>query len=117
MSPKRGDPVAPPPTANEWAIRYATTAAIAGWKELEATASGNLRRAWEAMRNNPAPGSPTGRHHQLKGSLATGTHRGRVLPRWQIEVTGGARIWYLVDEDHRTVWVQHAAVGHPKQTE
>lgn len=102
----------------KWAIRYATTAAILGWKELEAAAPGNLRRAWEIMRTTPGPGPgrPTERHHPLQGSLDTGTHQGHVLPRWQIEVTGGARVWYLLDSELRTVWVQHAGVGHPKHT-
>ncbi|MGO1049373.1 hypothetical protein [Crossiella sp. CA198] len=28
-----------------------------------------------------------------------------------------ARIWYLLDEDRHTVWVQAACAGHPKGTE
>jgi hypothetical protein len=54
---------------------------------------------------------------RLRGSLSTRTFDGRDLEQWQIEVTGGARIWYLVDDDKRTVWVVHAATGHPKATE
>jgi hypothetical protein len=70
------------------------------------------------MRHDPGPGAgkPTGRHHQLKGSLAHGTHAGRVLPRRQIEVTGGDRIWYLLDAEKRTVWVEYAG-AHPKVTD
>ncbi|HEX9536631.1 MAG TPA: hypothetical protein VGA04_00470 [Streptosporangiaceae bacterium] len=54
---------------------------------------------------------------RLRGSLSTRTFDGRDLEQWQIEVTGGARIWYLVDDDKHTVWVVHAAAGHPKATE
>jgi hypothetical protein len=39
------------------------------------------------------------------------------MDRWQIEVTGSARVWYLIDDDHRTVWLVHAGPGHPKATE
>lgn len=118
MSPKKGDPVAPPATGAEWRIRYSTNDAIKGWQDLETHAPGNLRQAWEAMRHDPGPGPgrPTSRHHQLKGNLAHGTHGGRDLPQWQIEVTGGDRIWYLLDVDKHTVWVQYAG-AHPKATD
>ncbi|WP_281283299.1 hypothetical protein [Trebonia kvetii] len=43
--------------------------------------------------------------------------KGRALERWQIEVTGAGRVWYLVDHDNRTVWIDHAGPGHPKATE
>jgi hypothetical protein len=67
-------------------------------------------------RTEPCP-TPTARQHRLKGSLATGTHGGRTLPQWQYEVTSGGRIWYLVDADRRTVWVQAASTAHPKATD
>ncbi|MFE9750886.1 hypothetical protein ACFYOT_38770 [Saccharothrix saharensis] len=118
MSPKKGDSVAPPTVGAEWHIRYSTNEAIKGWHDLETRAAENLRKAWDVMRHDPGPGpgKPTNRHHQLKGSLATGTQSGRILPRWQIEVTGGDRIWYLPDVRRRTVWVQYAG-AHPKATE
>lgn len=40
-----------------------------------------------------------------------------MLEQWQIEVTGGGRIWYLVDDAAETVWVVQASCGHPRQTE
>jgi hypothetical protein len=39
------------------------------------------------------------------------------MPQWQIEVTGAGRIWYLVDDDRKTVWIVEARTGHPKATE
>jgi hypothetical protein len=118
VSPKKGDPVAPPAIGAEWRIRYSSNEAIKGWKDRETHAPGNLRQAWEIMRNDPGPGpgKPTSRHHQLKGSLALGTHGGRDLPCRQIEVTGGDRVWYLLDVDKHTVWVQYAGT-HPKATD
>ncbi|WP_028661886.1 hypothetical protein [Saccharomonospora saliphila] len=119
MSPKRGDEVAPPPSGDEWKIRYGDKQAIDGWRELHAAAPGNLRKAWELMRHCPgseASMSPL-RHHRLKFDLATGTHNGRALPQWQIEVTGSGRVWYLVDAENRTVWIKYAGVGHPRVTD
>jgi hypothetical protein len=40
-----------------------------------------------------------------------------VLDRWQIEVTGAGRIWYLVDYEIATIWIEHAGPGHPKATD
>ncbi|MEV0097322.1 hypothetical protein [Streptomyces sp. NPDC050738] len=43
-------------------------------------------------------------------------HRGERLVRRQIEVTAGGRIWYLLDTERRTVWIDRATTGHPKET-
>ena len=69
------------------------------------------------MRRDPAPPTDWPRHHRLKGSLATAVVKGCALDRWQIEVTGAGRIWYLVDPESRTVWIDHAGSGHPRATD
>jgi hypothetical protein len=119
VSPKRGDSVPAPTVGTEWRIRFDSNEAAKGWQELENQASGNLRRAWDIMRNDPGPGpdKPNERHHQMSGKLATGTYRGRTLPQWQIEITGSGRIWYLLDDEQHTIWVVRAGTGHPKETE
>ena len=117
MTQKRGARVAPPAGAGEWEVRFGTSDAVKGWEELCQQAPANTHHAWLEMRTNPAPSPPTTRHHPLKGKLATGEHRGRSLPCWQIEVTSGGRIWYLLDTDKRTVWVTAAGTAHPKLTE
>lgn len=116
--PKRGDRVAPPPTQGEWDVRFGTNEAAKGWEELSSAAPRNTAVAWRLMRTDPGPGpgKPNPRHHRLKADLAAGTHGGRELPQWQIEVTGGGRVWYLLDEDKHTVWMRYASVAHPKQT-
>jgi hypothetical protein len=53
------------------------------------------------------------RHHRLRGRLATAMVKGRALDRWQIEVTGAGRIWYLVDREGATVWIDYAGSAHP----
>jgi hypothetical protein len=68
------------------------------------------------MRDHPAPAVQTTRHQRLRFNLATDVVKGRVLDRWQIEVTGSGRIWYLVDHEERTIWIDYAGTGHPRQT-
>jgi hypothetical protein len=80
-------------------------------------APGKTLAAWETMRRNPAPPADSPRHHRLKGSLATAMVKGRALDRWQIEVTGAGRIWYLVDREGDTVWIDYAGLGHPRATD
>jgi hypothetical protein len=69
------------------------------------------------MRRSPAPPVNSPRHHRLKQELATRTLKGQVLDHWQIEVTGAGRIWYLVDPETSTIWIDEAGPGHPKATE
>jgi hypothetical protein len=117
MSAKRGDRVAPPPGPDEWDVIFGTNEAGKGWAELCAQAAANTRQAWQLMRTDPVPLARTSRHHPLKGSYATGTYRGQPLPQWQIEVTSGGRIWYLVDAERRRVVVMYASPRHPKATD
>lgn len=115
MSPgKRGDRVAPPAEPGRWVLRFANSDAGKGWEELCRQAPGNAWKAWEAIRTGPRPFPPTERQHQLKGKELS-TVNG--LEQWQYEVTGGGRIWYLIDPDARTIWVRVAGTGHPKPTD
>lgn len=65
----------------------------------------------------PAATPRTPRHHQLKGTLAFAEHDGKRLACWQIKVTGGGRIWYLLEAHRRTVWITEAGTEHPKRTD
>ncbi|MFY1695425.1 MULTISPECIES: hypothetical protein [unclassified Solwaraspora] len=117
MSPKRGDRAAPPAVGTEYELRFATSSAADGWETLARQAAANLRRAYDTIRAQPRARQSTERHHRLKGSLATGSWKGQVYERWQYEVTGGGRIWYLVDDDRRTAWLTYAGTGHPRETD
>jgi hypothetical protein len=117
VSPKRGDRVAPPPGQNEWDVIFGTSEAAKGWEDLGSQAPTNTRDAWQLMRTQPIPPTPTGRQHRLKGQWAWGTYRGQSLQQWQIEVTAGGRIWYLVDTENRRVVVMYASPRHPKATD
>jgi hypothetical protein len=109
--------VAPPPRQDEYALRFANGDAAKGWEELCRQAPGNARTAFEAIRSAPCPSPGTHRNHRLKHTLAWGSHNGRLREQWQYEVTGGGRIWYLVDQESRTVWLVYAGTGHPKATD
>jgi hypothetical protein len=117
LSPKRGDRAAPPPVGSEFDIRFANNDAARGWEHLAKQASANLRRAFDTIHAAPRSGAQPERHHRLKGALGTGTWKGVTHERWQYEVTGGGRIWYLVDDERRTAWVTYAGTGHPKETD
>jgi hypothetical protein len=96
----------------EWDIRFSSTAAK-GWEELWRQAPGDIRWAWLTIRRDPTPLAQSAHHHRLHDTLATGNVRGRVLEHWQIEVTDAARVWYLVDPETHTLWVDHAGPIHP----
>ena len=116
MSPKRLDRAAPPPGPDDWDVRFADNEAAKGWEELCRQAPGNTLDAWSTMRRAPSPRVQSSRQHRLKRELATRVWRGQVLDHWQIEVTGAGRIWYLVDPDNVTVWIDYAGPGHPAAT-
>ncbi|MFI2475154.1 hypothetical protein [Nocardia xishanensis] len=117
MSPKRGDRAAPPSVGIEYEIRFGTSESCSGWEQLAKQAPGNLRRAHDTIRADPRSTASPDRQHRLKGSLASGSWKGVRLDRWQYEVTGAGRVWYLIDDERRTVWITYAGTGHPKATE
>src|SRR5581483_8345093 len=55
--------------------------------------------------------------HPLRGSVGTRTVNGEDMEQWQYEVTGGGRLWYVIDDAHGTVWLTEATTDHPKATE
>jgi hypothetical protein len=117
VTPQKGDPVAPPPGPEQYELRYDSADAVKGWRDLCSQAKSNTERAWLALRNQPTPNPPTARQHPLKGDLATVKHKGVIRSLWQYEVTSGGRIWYVVDEDRKIVWLTKVSVGHPRQTD
>ncbi|GAA1411511.1 hypothetical protein GCM10009639_63200 [Kitasatospora putterlickiae] len=117
MSPKRGDRAAPPPVEDEYDLRFAGSDAATGWDQLTHHAATGLRRAFDRIRADPRATDNPARQHRLKGRLATALFKGQELERWQYQVTGGGRIWYLVDTPNRTAWITYAGTGHPKETD
>jgi hypothetical protein len=117
VSAGRGDRAAPPAPEGHGEVRFADAAAAKGWENLAQQAGENTFRAWTVMRADPAPAAETSRRHRLKGSLAHGTHRGRICQQWQIEVAAAGRIRYLLDTSRDTCWITFAGTGHPRATD
>jgi hypothetical protein len=115
MTPTRGDRAARPPVGQENDLRFASSQAADGWEQLARQAAGNLRRAFDSIRADPRSRLLPERQHRLKGSLSTADWKGEPLERWQYEVTGGGRLWYVIDA-RRIAWITHAGTGHPRLT-
>ncbi len=115
MPPKRDDRVAPPPPPGGWDIRYAANEAIDGFLDLGARMPGPTREAWLQLGADPR--HHTARQHRMKGGLASGLFRGESFEQWEYEVTGAARIRYLIDDAKKTARLVEVNVGHPKDTE
>ena len=62
-------------------------------------------------RENRSSASPQGQARHTDGERPG---HGAV---WQYEVTGGGRLWYVIDDQTKTVWLTEATTGHPKVTE
>lgn len=116
MSPKRLDRVGPPSMGDEWELRFGTSEAAKGWDDLCAHARARTRAAFELIRVNPRPPQDE-EHYRLRGELGTRAWRGRSLEQWQVKVSASGRIWYLPDDEDRTVWIVYASPAHPKATE
>ncbi|TXR51570.1 hypothetical protein [Quadrisphaera setariae] len=106
---------APVPHPSGWQMRFANRKASVGWASVVAQASSNAATAWGQILTTPRHISE--RQHPLKGKLAQGAYEGQTLERWQYEVTGGGRLWYLIDDQAKTIWLEMASTSHPKATD
>jgi hypothetical protein len=85
------------------------------WQQLCTQHLNAATRAWDWLSDKPRERSD--RNHPLRGDLGRGQVGGELLERWQHEVTGAARIWFLIDDERKTVWFEMVSIGHPKATE
>jgi hypothetical protein len=100
-------------------IEFTCRNAEKGWNDLRATQLNGLVAAWEFLTRTPTERSE--KCDQLKGNLATVTHDGEVRSRWQLELSGGARIWYYIkaSRDKKAagiVCLLDVHTRHPNQT-
>lgn len=112
MSKKSEKPVPRPRKQAEFEIRFATSQAAKGWRDVLATTRNSVVDTWDFLTRTPTDESP--RNHRLKGELAIVRHGGSTHERWQHELPGGARIWFYV-----TAGVVHLIdvhTHHPNQT-
>lgn len=101
-----------PVKTTEFTIVHASRGAERGWTDLKATMRNAVAEAWDALTRNPVDTSPA--MHTLRGDLQWITRDGQTYERWQLELNGGARIWYYVDG--RTVYLEQVHTNHPNQT-
>ena len=117
---KRGGPATRPTKSNEFEILFINSAAAKGWTDLTASAKNALADAWDCLSRTPLNHSE--RQYKLRAGYSSVAYKGVTYDRWQYKVTGGARIWYLVDEQasgkHRgSVLLERVSPAHPKETE
>jgi hypothetical protein len=118
VSGKRGGKVERPTASDEWVLKFGAREAAKAWTELgNAKLANALARLYDVLVKDPRWRGNPDRHHQLKGELATGTYDGRKMERWQHEISGSGRVWFLVDDAHKTVWIVHVSAGHPSATD
>ena len=112
MAIKRGDEI---PRPHPWTVRAADLSAAKGWETLVAHQPEAADRAWVAITRDPRHRDD--RQHPLRGSLGSVVVAGHELEQWEFEVLGAARLRYGIDDQARVLWVTHAGIGHPKDTD
>lgn len=112
--PKRGGQVPPPPSSDEWELRYATKGSLA-FAEMEKPFPGNCAEAKARLRVAPTTRSDV--QKPLRGSLGKRRIQGVEMDQWQLDISSGARLWYCVDTDMHIIWFTLAAMGRPRATE
>jgi hypothetical protein len=111
MVKKRG-PLPRPGKSTDYEIVPVTTHAARGWQALSATAKNSLAEAWDTLTADPLRDSP--RMHTMRGDLQFLTHGGKSHERRQLELPGGARIWYYVEG--KQVCLEQVHTRHPNET-
>lgn len=114
MTPKEPEKVERPTKKSEYEIRFATSSAKKGWRDLRGTIRNALTESWDFLTQSPLAVTPT--NYPLKGELSTLVRDGNTFDRWQHKptATGDARIWFYVHE--RTVYLERVHTRHPNQT-
>ncbi|MFZ4892948.1 hypothetical protein ACL9RL_00700 [Plantibacter sp. Mn2098] len=110
----KAEEVPRPVKKTEYSVRFASTHAQRGWRDLCATIRGPLADAWDFLTRTPCTMTPT--NYRLRGTLGTVHRGGFAHDRWQHKPTlkGDARIWFYVVD--RTVFLEQVHTRHPDQT-
>lgn len=102
--------------SDEYTIVPANKQALTGWQNLKATQANLLAIAWDFLATTPTQTLPEA-NYRLKGSLGLVSVQGQSHEVWQYKkLSGGARIWFYVVEEERTVYLLDVATRHPNQT-
>lgn len=93
---------------------FLNRSAEAGWRDLVATQRNTVAAAWDRLTADPLTEDLA--CHALRGELGRVTHSGREWTRRQIELRRGARVWFTVDDETRTVHLLDVHTHHPNAT-
>lgn len=126
MSGPEGDfTVGRPVRPGNWDVVARSKKVAQAWEELANRFAGECQRVFDQLQANPTYDDGD-RQHSLEGEMGRGAFQGRPLRRWQIDVTSGARVWYLIDPEESgrgqkrrsgRVIIDQVHPGHPKSTE
>jgi hypothetical protein len=110
----KDDLVARPTKKSEYTIRFATTGAQKGWRDLVATIRNPMADAWDFLARTPIERTST--NYPLRGELQWIKRGSSRYERWQHKPTsqGDARIWFYVDG--RDVFIEQVHTHHPNAT-
>jgi hypothetical protein len=106
------DAVPRPRKRVEFEILFVTSHAHRGCLDLLANQRNAVVDAWDRLTKTPRLIDP--KCCRLKGELASVVREGVAHDQWQLELHGGARIWYYIEE--QTVNVVAVHTRHPNQT-
>jgi hypothetical protein len=113
----RGARVPAPAAGDQWDLRFGNKKAARNREQLCNTAATNCAAMHAQLTKDPRQAVNPSRHHRLKGDLATGKYAGRDLEQWQYEITGSGRVWFLIDDKQRKLWLTSIEPGHPSKTD
>lgn len=117
--------IARPIRPGSWTIVARSEKVATEWREFVNQAAGECNRVYDQLESNPAYDDGD-RQHPLEGEAGRVTFQGRAYQRWQIDITSGGRLWYLMDptpfgsgQKRRSglVIIDRVHFGHPKGTE
>lgn len=124
--PGEGPPPIPRPVRpGNWHVVARNAKVASDWNELANQAAGECQRVYDQLQTDPTFDDGD-RQHPLEGAAGRGMFEGRLMRRWQIDVTSGGRVWYFVDDTPTgsgqrrrsgRVIIDTVHFGHPKQTE
>lgn len=104
--------VSRPIKKSEYAVLFGTREAEKGWQDLLATQRNAVVDAWDFLTRTPLERSPT--NYPLRDDLARVTRNGATFEQWQHKLSGGARLWFYVED--RTVVLVQCHTRHPNET-
>ena len=105
-----------PTKRSEYTLQHADRSCEVGWADLCASQRNVCADLFDRLADDPTQVDNPDKQHRLKGLYATETVLGVEYEQWQYELAKGARVWYVVDEKSKTVFLTKVATAHPNET-